>query len=221
MLDTLDRPSSSACSAPRCALAAISRRSSSRTGDPRPPVSTTARSRSSARVATGAPGSGSSSARPTGYRPHRRPVRGRAPSCRRGGGRGGPRQRRGEDRTVACTASTPPARTRSRCCPEAIEKAAKVALLPRADEAARGEGGAIEQVTAGYGDSRRRILVANSDGLLAERRPGARRCSPCSAWPSATPACRPVTSRSAAPSVGSCSTRSTSRSTHARSRARR
>ncbi|HEY2812607.1 MAG TPA: TldD/PmbA family protein [Acidimicrobiales bacterium] len=52
--------------------------------------------------------------------------------------------------------------------PEGIEKKAKVALLVRADEAARTEGGAIKQVTARVADSRRRILVANSDGLLSE-----------------------------------------------------
>jgi TldD protein len=52
--------------------------------------------------------------------------------------------------------------------PETIAKADKVALLLRADEAARSVGNAIVQVSAGYGDSRRRILVANSDGLLTE-----------------------------------------------------
>jgi TldD protein len=52
--------------------------------------------------------------------------------------------------------------------PDSIEKAAKVALLTRADAAARAEGGAIKQVTARLGDSRRRILIANSDGLLAD-----------------------------------------------------
>ncbi len=50
--------------------------------------------------------------------------------------------------------------------PETVAKAEKVELLTRADEAARSEGAAITQVSAGYGDSRRRILVANSDGLL-------------------------------------------------------
>lgn len=50
--------------------------------------------------------------------------------------------------------------------PEDIAKATKVELLSRADEAARAVGGAIRQVSASYGDSRRRILVANSDGLL-------------------------------------------------------
>ncbi|HEX6312217.1 MAG TPA: TldD/PmbA family protein, partial [Acidimicrobiia bacterium] len=51
--------------------------------------------------------------------------------------------------------------------PETIEKARKVDLLERADDAARGEGGAVKQVSVSYADSHRRILVANSDGLLA------------------------------------------------------
>jgi TldD protein len=50
--------------------------------------------------------------------------------------------------------------------PETIEKRRKVELLTRADAAARSEGGAITSVTASYADARRRILVANSDGLL-------------------------------------------------------
>ena len=52
--------------------------------------------------------------------------------------------------------------------PETIAKATKVELLTQANEAAREAGDAISQVSANYGDSRRRILVANSDGLLAE-----------------------------------------------------
>ena len=52
--------------------------------------------------------------------------------------------------------------------PEEVAKARKVELLARADDAARSAGSAISQVTARYGDSRRRILVANSDGLLTE-----------------------------------------------------
>ena len=59
------------------------------------------------------------------------------------------------------------ARPGARVLPETVPKATKVALLARADAAARGAGGAIRQVTATYADSRRRILVANSDGLLA------------------------------------------------------
>ena len=52
--------------------------------------------------------------------------------------------------------------------PETIAKDAKVALLQRADAAARERNGAIRQVSAAYADGRRRILVANSDGVLAE-----------------------------------------------------
>lgn len=52
--------------------------------------------------------------------------------------------------------------------PETVAKDAKVALLQRADAAARERGGSIRQVSAAYADGRRRILVANSDGVLAE-----------------------------------------------------
>ena len=50
--------------------------------------------------------------------------------------------------------------------PETVGKGAKVELLRRANTAARAEGDAIRQVRVRYGDSRRKILVANSDGLL-------------------------------------------------------
>ena len=49
--------------------------------------------------------------------------------------------------------------------PEDVAKATKVELLGRADEVARSAGSAITQVSARYQDSRRRILVANSDGI--------------------------------------------------------
>lgn len=52
--------------------------------------------------------------------------------------------------------------------PETVEKARKAGLLERADAAARGEHDAVRQVSVSYADGRRRILVANSDGLLAE-----------------------------------------------------
>jgi TldD protein len=81
-----------------------------------------------------------------------------AAAAARGGG--------GGTRTVALTervATPQPVATR----PEEVAKATKVELLQRADEVARGRGAAIKQVSASYGDSRRRILVANSDGLLA------------------------------------------------------
>ena len=51
--------------------------------------------------------------------------------------------------------------------PEDVPKAAKVELLKRAEDAARSLDGAVRQVAVTYGDGRRRILVANSDGLLA------------------------------------------------------
>jgi TldD protein len=50
--------------------------------------------------------------------------------------------------------------------PEDVAKSRKVELLARADEVARTAGSAISQVSVSYGDSRRRILVANSDGVL-------------------------------------------------------
>ena len=52
--------------------------------------------------------------------------------------------------------------------PEQVAKAEKVALLQRADDAARSTGAAIRQVSAMYRDNRRRILVANSDGVFAD-----------------------------------------------------
>src|SRR5207253_11212721 len=52
--------------------------------------------------------------------------------------------------------------------PETVAKARKAEVLARADAAARGEGSAVHQVSAAYVDGHRRILVANSDGLLVE-----------------------------------------------------
>ena len=52
--------------------------------------------------------------------------------------------------------------------PETVEKRRKVDLLQRADAAAREQGDAITSVTASYADAHRRIVVANSDGLLAD-----------------------------------------------------
>jgi TldD protein len=48
-----------------------------------------------------------------------------------------------------------------------VSKTEKVGLLQRIDDAARSSGAAIVQVSAGYGDSRKRIMVANTHGLLA------------------------------------------------------
>ena len=57
-------------------------------------------------------------------------------------------------------------RSEVRVPPEEVPKSTKVALLTAADAAARSAGSAITQVSARYGDGRRRILVADSDGLF-------------------------------------------------------
>jgi TldD protein len=69
---------------------------------------------------------------------------------------------------IALTRQSAPRPNEIEILPEEVAKARKVELLRRANDAARGAGGPITQVTARYGDSRRRILVANSDGLLTE-----------------------------------------------------
>ncbi len=70
-------------------------------------------------------------------------------------------------REVALTRQDAPRPNEVAILPETVAKGAKVDLLRRADEAARAEGGSIRQVRARYGDSRRQILVANSEGLVA------------------------------------------------------
>ncbi len=52
--------------------------------------------------------------------------------------------------------------------PGDVPKARKVELLTQADDAARSVGDAISQVSVSYGDNRRRILVANTDGVFVE-----------------------------------------------------
>ena len=84
-----------------------------------------------------------------------------AASVARGGG--------GGVRTVAVALGPAAAHDRGeRTLPSSVAKATKLDLLVRADEAARAAGGSISQVQVGCGDSRRRVLIANSDGLLAE-----------------------------------------------------
>ena len=74
----------------------------------------------------------------------------------------------GVTRTVALT-SAPSRRSGAvRIAPESVDTAAKVALLERLDEVARSMSGAVVQVSAGWSEGRRRILVANTDGLLAD-----------------------------------------------------
>ena len=83
-----------------------------------------------------------------------------AAAAARGGG--------GGTRTVSVGSHGIAARASAQVPPEDVAKTVKVELLARADAAARAVGSQISQVSARYGDSRRRILVANSDGLLAE-----------------------------------------------------
>ncbi|MGQ0520616.1 MAG: TldD/PmbA family protein [Actinomycetota bacterium] len=86
-----------------------------------------------------------------------------AGAAARGGG--------GGVRTVALSAGTPaPSPYEARVRPEDVAKARKVELLQRADDAARSGAGAaaIQQVSAGFADSSRRIQIANSEGLLAD-----------------------------------------------------
>jgi TldD protein len=52
--------------------------------------------------------------------------------------------------------------------PSSVSKARKVEMLVRADAAARDRSSSIRQVGASYHESVRRIVVANSEGLLAE-----------------------------------------------------
>ncbi|WP_419842016.1 TldD/PmbA family protein [Candidatus Poriferisodalis sp.] len=59
------------------------------------------------------------------------------------------------------------AATRAAVLPSSVGAERKVALLRAADEAARSTHESVTQVTARYGESRRRILVANTDGVYA------------------------------------------------------
>ncbi len=73
----------------------------------------------------------------------------------------------GGTRTVSLTRQQAPNPNSVQVYPADVPKATKVDLLQQADAAARQVGDAISQVSARYGDSRRQIMVANSDGLLA------------------------------------------------------
>ena len=69
---------------------------------------------------------------------------------------------------VALTASAAHEVNRVEQRPDEVPKAAKVELLARMDAAARESNGSVVQVSASYGDSRKAVLVANTDGVLAE-----------------------------------------------------
>jgi TldD protein len=83
-----------------------------------------------------------------------------AASAARGGGEG--------PRTVALERREVHPTHEVMVLPETVAKARKAEVLERADHAARATGDAIRQVSASYADSRRRVLIANSDGLLVE-----------------------------------------------------
>jgi TldD protein len=70
---------------------------------------------------------------------------------------------RREPRPLQAVATTPQPIERR---PEDVEAERKGALLRELDERARGRGGEIAQFTASYGEARREVTVANSDGLL-------------------------------------------------------
>ena len=72
----------------------------------------------------------------------------------------------GARRVVEVSALDVPRPLTVRVPPEEVPKSTKVALLTAADAAARSADAAITQVSARYGDGRRRILVADSDGLF-------------------------------------------------------
>ena len=69
-------------------------------------------------------------------------------------------------RTVGLTASAPHRPNLVEQDPDAVAKAVKVELLQRMNDVARSFGPEIVQVSAGYGDSRKQVLVANTDGVL-------------------------------------------------------
>jgi TldD protein len=52
--------------------------------------------------------------------------------------------------------------------PSGVPKSAKVELLRRIDDAARSSNGSVVQVSASYADSHKDVLIANTDGVLAE-----------------------------------------------------
>ena len=84
-----------------------------------------------------------------------------ASAARSGGGSEGVRE-------VALRPENPSPLYEIETLPESVAKARKVELLTRANEAARTTGAAIKQVSVAYGDSRRRFIVANSDGVYSQ-----------------------------------------------------
>jgi len=71
---------------------------------------------------------------------------------------------RAEPRPLQAMATTPLEIERR---PEDVSAERKAELLRELDQRGRGKGGEVTQLTASYAEARRRIAVANSDGLLA------------------------------------------------------
>ena len=71
-------------------------------------------------------------------------------------------------REVALSRVSVPSPNTVSVLPDDVPKADRVSILRQADEAARAAAREISQVTASVGGSRRRIVVANSDGLLTD-----------------------------------------------------
>jgi TldD protein len=80
---------------------------------------------------------------------------------------GAARGAEGGARQVALSRSAPPSPSPAEVLPAGVAKAKKVELLCRADAAARAAGGDLRQLNANYRDSRRQVLVANSDGVFS------------------------------------------------------
>ncbi|MBW4030437.1 MAG: TldD/PmbA family protein [Acidobacteria bacterium] len=57
--------------------------------------------------------------------------------------------------------------SRAEISPSSVAKASKIEIMMRADEVARASAGAISQVQVALADSRRRFIVANSEGVFA------------------------------------------------------
>jgi len=72
----------------------------------------------------------------------------------------------GGTKVVALEPQFPPGPSPIEIWPEQVAKATKVELLERADATARSAGSAVTQVSAHYADGRRRVVVANSDGVM-------------------------------------------------------
>ena len=72
----------------------------------------------------------------------------------------------GQTRSIAVGDLAEPRGRRAELSPDDVPMATKVELLTRLNDAGRGAGAQIRQVSAAYSDARKRILVANTDGVF-------------------------------------------------------